>query len=423
VIWRASPFAGLTALALLLGGGPGCASSPGAERPDPGVAPASVPFGARPMTYPAGTIFPTVERALLDGTVTAFYDRWKAAYLTAACGGHIVKTGGGTGASDALTVSEGHGYGMVVVAFMVGHDPAARQLFDGLYRVFRASRSGGDQQLMAWALGADCRPIQPATSATDGDLDIAFALLLAHRQWGSAGTIDAVDYLGEARTLIAAIDRSEMNPSTRLPMLGDWAASGALVNATRPSDFMTGHFRVFARISGNASWRTSVDRVYDLVASLQQQWSSRTGLLPDFVADTHTSPRPPPGLLLESENDGQYGWNACRVPWRLGSDFAVSGDARARAALAKMAAWIEGESQGRPGSVVDGYRLDGARIGKGPSAAYIAPFGVAAMVDVAHQRFLDAVWSWLESRPPEGYYADSIRLLSLIVMSGNWWSP
>jgi endo-1,4-beta-D-glucanase Y len=286
--------------------------------------------------------------------------------------------------------------------------------------VFRANRSGGDQQLMAWAIGADCRPIQPATSATDGDLDIAFALLLAHRQWGSTG---AIDYLGEGRALIAAIDRSEMSATTRLPRLGDWAAAGALAHATRPSDFMPGHFRLFARSTGNADWRTSVERIYDLVATLQQQGSSRTGLLPDFVADTDRNPRPPAGKLLESDNDGHYGWNACRVPWRLGSDFVLSGDPRARAALATMAAWIEAESQGRPGSVVDGYRLDGGKIGKGPSAAYIAPFGVAAMVHPGHQRFLDAIWSWLESRPLEGYYADSIRLFSMMVMSGNWWSP
>jgi endo-1,4-beta-D-glucanase Y len=79
---------------------------------------------------------------------------------------------------------------------MAGHDAKAQELFDGLYQVFRSQPSNLNRQLMAWAIGSDCKAIQPATSATDGDLDIAFALLLANRQWGSAGTID---YAGEAR--------------------------------------------------------------------------------------------------------------------------------------------------------------------------------------------------------------------------------
>ena len=48
-------------------------------------------------------------------------------------------------------------------------------------------------------------------SATDGDLDIAFGLLLADKQWGSAG---AINYLAEARKVIAAIKMFEMNQNS-----------------------------------------------------------------------------------------------------------------------------------------------------------------------------------------------------------------
>src|SRR5687768_16034232 len=95
------------------------------------------PFGSRSLKYPAGTVVPSGGNAALDAAVTSFYDRWKAAYLQPLCGGHVVKTGGGTGADDAMTVSEGHGYGMIVTAVMAGHDPRAQELFDGLYKVFR----------------------------------------------------------------------------------------------------------------------------------------------------------------------------------------------------------------------------------------------------------------------------------------------
>ncbi|MBK7196651.1 MAG: hypothetical protein IPH80_29580 [Myxococcales bacterium] len=55
---------------------------------------------------------------------------------------------------------------------------------------------------MAWAQDAACHTAPGATTATDADLDIAYALLLADRQWGSAG---AIDYRGAALRMLAAI--------------------------------------------------------------------------------------------------------------------------------------------------------------------------------------------------------------------------
>ena len=397
----------------------------GGSGPAPAPAMMPTPFGSHRHSYPAGTIRPTGAQPELDAAVASVYDLWKAKYLIATCGGQVIRTGGGTGAGNALTVSEGHGYGMLITAIMAGHDPKAQELFDGLYRVFRSQPSNLNRQLMAWAIGSDCKAIQPATSATDGDLDIAFALLLANRQWGSAG---AIDYAGEARKVIAAIGASEMNATTGLPLLGDWARQSALAWATRPSDFMLDHFRAFGALTGSGGWMNTVDKIYALTNTVQLKFSPDTGLLPDFVTDTQTTtPRPPNGELLESDNDDDYGWNSCRVPWRLGTDWVVSGDDRARQALQRINGWIKTATGGDPGKIVDGYRLDGSALGQGDSAAFIAPFGVAALVDAGHQAWLDAIWRRLTTQAgnggSEGYYADSIKLLSLIVMSGNWWSP
>ena len=54
--------------------------------------------------------------------------------------------------------------------------------------------------------------------------------------------------------------------------------------------------------------------------------------------------------------------------------------------------------------------------------AFTAPFAVAAMSDpggagVARR----ALGGDRRRAPPEGYYADSIRLQSMLVVSGNWW--
>ena len=61
----------------------------------------------------------------------------------------------------------------------------------------------------------------------------------------------------------------------------------------------------------------------------------RTGLLPDFVVRG----RPAKPRYLEGEHDGHYAWNACRTPWRIGTDAALSGDPGARAAVARMSRW------------------------------------------------------------------------------------
>lgn len=34
-----------------------------------------------------------------------------------------------------------------------------------------------------------------------------------------------------------------------------------------------------------------------------------------------------------------YAFNACRVPWRMATDYLISGDARAKAIVARMVDW------------------------------------------------------------------------------------
>jgi endo-1,4-beta-D-glucanase Y len=406
-------------------GGPnGAGGGSGADgnRGNPGMRPA--PFGSHAFTYPAGVIFPGSDQASRDDAVARFYDRWKAAYVASGCGGRYVRTGGGTGAKDAITVSEGHGYGMIATALMAGHDPDARATFDGFVRVLRGFPSQINRDLMSWAVGANCQPIAGPNSASDGDLDVAFALLLANRQWGSNGDID---YFAEATRVIGAIARSEMNTETSLPLLGDWATSGAFYYAARPSDFMADHFRAFVPVKDGTLFLAAVDRVYNIVDRLQSGVGQGTGLVPDFVIGTNNDLRPAPADFLEAPTDGDYSYNSCRVPWRLGTDYVVSGDVRARAALERLTAFAKSKSGGDPTRIAPGYRLDGTALSM-PSAnsangAFVGPFAVAAMIDGSHQAWLDALWVWMVDKDLQDYYADSIRLLSMLVVSGNWWAP
>jgi len=382
------------------------------------------PFGTHGGYVTAGVILPSGHsQAELDAATAAYYDTWKATYLVAGCnaGEYRVKTSPATG---AYTVSEGHGYGMLIAVIMDGHDPDAHAIFDGLYAYYRAHPSNNDAALMAWAQDQGCNDVLGADSATDGDLDIAYALLLADRQWGSTG---AIDYHAAALAIIDGILASDVHPADSI-LVGDWTSAGdAYYTGTRPSDFMTDHLRAFGIASGVARWTDVVDHTYAVVDYLQVHSAPATGLLPDFaVGADGATPGPAPANWLEGPDDGAYAYNACRVPWRLATDYLMYGEPRARAAVRRLEAWARTATGGDPTQLRDGYALDGTVTGSSPELAFVAPMAVGAMIEPAagtNQPWLDALWDEMAARPTGEYYGDTIKLLAMIVASGNWWKP
>ncbi|HEU5101624.1 MAG TPA: glycosyl hydrolase family 8, partial [Roseiflexaceae bacterium] len=380
--------------------------------------------------YTTGTIKPSQHtQAQLDTAVQVAYRAWKQAYLKSGCGEgrYYVDPGddvSGGKLARSISISEGHGYGMVIAALMAGADPNAKQIFDGLFAFFRDHPSSGSPDLMAWKQLEGCLNIdlRNTGSATDGDMDIAYALLLADRQWGSGGPID---YQGEALKVIAALKSEALNPRTRTILLGDWVSptNTKYGRATRSSDFMVEHLRAYAAASGDATWTSVADQAYTIIAGIQHEHSPTTGLLPDFIEGVDNAPRPASPGFLEGEKDGQYNYNACRAPWRIAADYLLAGDSRALAALRPINAWLRGATGGDPGKVVGGYKLDGTALVSYYEPAFAAPFAVGMMVEPENQDWLNAAWDRLADGSSDGYYSDSLRMQALIVMSGNWWSP
>jgi hypothetical protein len=384
------------------------------------------PFGSRPMPYAAGAIGPShVSQSTLDQAVRDFYDAWKARYLRQECdtGRYVVEAKVGPG---NLTVSEAHGYGMTITALLAGHEPAAQAVFDGMYAYFREHPTATHARLMSWNQNTSCTDVQGNASASDGDLDIAFALLLADKQWGSCG---AVDYLGEALLMLADIKSGDVDSTGEYVLLGDWTTPSEpqYYLATRSSDFMPAHYRSFAAASADPTWTAVLNRTYQIVDAMQTTYSPATGLLPDFVIDPLTAPQPAAPFFLEGPNDGAYGYNACRDPWRLATDFLVSGDTRAHDAVEAISDWIQSATGGDPALIRSGYQLNGTPSPDTDylSMAFVGPLGVGAMVDASNQAWLNAVWDLAVATPldAEAYYENTLKLLSMIVMSGNWWAP
>lgn len=384
------------------------------------------PFGSHAFAYVSRTIKPGhVSQTQMDDDTKAFYEKWKAHYLKSDCGqDQYYVWSQGVSDPEGIATSEGMGYGMMIAAFMAGYDPAAKAIFNGLYRFVQDHPSESSSDLMAWLQVTDCQTGEDgAGPASDGDIDIAFALFLADAQWGSQGEIN---YRAEALRRTAAVLAYEINKSTYYVHIGDPAIFPSHQDGTRTSDFIFDHFRTFEEISGDALWSSVIDRCYTILAKVQ---NSSTGLLPDFVRNAGTAPAAAGPYWLESPYDGHYYYNACRDPWRIGTDYLVSGDARALSALGRINSWIHSSTSENPAHVNNGYLLNGTKLpgDETPELAFLAPLGVSAMVDSGNQEWLNALWDLVVAREIndelDGYFGNTIKMLTMIVMSGNWWAP
>ncbi|WP_332814709.1 glycosyl hydrolase family 8 [Ramlibacter sp.] len=424
------------ALAACGGGGGGSAASDlatGVDNASTGIVgastarrsvdgPNSYPFGSRLDPYVAG-ILPSAAAGQMDSVIRSSYDAWKARAIVdvpTVPGGKAVKFGN---SGTYLTVSEGMGYGMLITVLMAGHDAEARAIFDGLLATVRArpaySIPDVGRWLLDWRLTIDGSSTDAAGggwNAMDGDLDIAMALLMADRQWGSTG---AWNYKQEAIETINAMKAWNMKENGTTKGM-------ATPHVSRTSDYMTGHFRAFKRATGDALWDRAIDRSYELIDRMQTVFSPNCGLMPDFIIHTDTdNPIPSPGGYGDFvDTEGYYYANAQRNPWRWGTDYVTSGDTRWRDVCNKLVGFVQGDTGGEASRISAGYHLDGYAMDRSYSPeGMIGPMLCGAMVDPRFQAFLDNLWNWNAGNFTTDYYDSELQLIPMIVASGNWWNP
>ncbi len=367
--------------------------------------------------YVPGTLRPSVSQATQDQVLQKYYDFWKKNFLTTKCGS-------GTYAvlskdADHSFVAEGEGYGVTISAMMADKDPQARAIVDGIVKFVKAHPSVNNKDLHAAEQDANCKSVNGSDSATDGDLEIAYGLLIADTKWGSTGS---VNYKAEAVRIINAIKKSEVNNSTKFTLLGDWGNDAEYKNSSRSSDWMPGHLRAFAKATGDSFWDSVRTRSETAVSQLQSQYAPNTGLLPDFVVNANSTPKPAPADFLEGPYDGKYSWNACRDPWRLGADAISASGSAAAAQVRKMNTWIKSATGGDPSKIQSGYSLSGTKTESGQHPCFTAPFAVAAMTDPGSQAWLDKLWTSIAAFAPDStdYYGTGITVQVLLILTGNY---
>jgi endo-1,4-beta-D-glucanase Y len=377
----------------------------------------AIPEITDPGFYPGAKIRPTMSPEKQREAVLRYYESWKDTFVTQACGDDAYQVVSPDAAYPF--VAEGQGYGLVITASMASLDPEAKKIFDGILHYVLEHPSTNNPDLTAAEQDSSCADASGGNSATDGDMDIAYGLLLADKQWGSNGD---VNYAQLAIKRIAAIKRSEVHPTTKLMLLGDWstAQDGDLYATSRSSDWIVHHFRVFKAATGDPFWDDVLRAHQTAIASLQGTASPGTGLLPDFAQAGESTVRPVGGKVLESPRDGDYYFNACRTPWRIGLDAITSADSTSITAAQKINQWAVKATGGDPDRFAAGYTLDGRRLQDTSINTFWAPLAVAAMTDQTSQAWLDALWEKMVATPiaPKAYFGTTIQLQVMLIVSG-----
>jgi hypothetical protein len=198
-------------------------------------------------------------------------------------------------------------------------------------------------------------------------------------------------------------------------------------NNNRTSDYMIGHFRAYKKATGDALWDRAVDRAYELLDIMQTRFSPGVGPdagLRDQHEHKHALRPPPASSVTTTTREHLYHWNACRNPWRFASDYLLSGDARFASVTGKMIDFFQSSSGGNPSNIGTGYQMDGTQVAGGARRCLPGPDLCRRLrgqaVPALRRRHVG-----LEREPPDHRLLRTaeIQLLSMVVASGNWWTP
>ena len=358
----------------------------------------------------------TYPRQADAGDARAAFQRWRDEIVTSdgARGGLRTRRPDTPDGQATSTVSEGIAYGMLIAVMF---DDQA--MFDGFWTYARCflNKSG----LMDWYIAPDGQKPLAVGAASDADEDMAWALVMADRQWGGSGSLGET-YASIARRLIDAIYETEVDHDRYADMFlpgDDWRGRDVF----NPSYFAPNQYRLFGEVSGKVdAWRRVVDRGYEVLErSLNDASGNRhNGLVPAWCDSSGSPVEAFPGAMKN------YQYDSARTPFRMAQDFAFYRDERARAYLAKTSAFFAGVGAE---ALVDGYTLDGkpAPDPRSPaqnpgSAVFVACAAAGAMHDPSYADFVDAAYARVRTGrllTRSRYYNHCWTVLGLLMLTGN----
>ncbi|OFI48746.1 hypothetical protein BG261_06360 [Floricoccus tropicus] len=304
-----------------------------------------------------------------------------------------------------MTVSEAQGYGMLIEIDASKKGWSKQENFDKLTEYYKAHTISENNDLMAWKQTEDVNSTSMVTSdenntsATDGDLDIAYALFEADELWGSEGNYN---YKEIANSILNDLLKYNYQSSNNLLLVGDWARSTEDKNSlVRTSDLIVPYYQYFYKKTGIDTWKLIAEKSIKVLNDLSLK--TDTGLMPDFIQVYGDDVQIANGRVLESEHDGDYYWNANRVPLRL----AGTGAELTQTKEKLLAFFAERKT------ISAGYRLNGQDLVDYSSTAFTSPVAVLANYeDSGSNLAVKSKNETLKNALGSSYYADTLQVLS-----------
>jgi endo-1,4-beta-D-glucanase Y len=393
------------------GGGLGGASGTGgaAGTPDAGTGPrdatGSVDGGPR---FVPGRGMCTLPPAASDAALQAAWASWKTDLVTSdGAGGFQRVKRPNSGNPFNSSNSEGIAYGMIAAVYL-----GDQSLFDNLWKYEQLwIQSDG---LMNWEINPQGTAASGTGAATDGDEDMAFALVMADRKWGGRGSL-ATTYLDAAKKQIAAIWASEVDHTMGDVLApGDQFGGAQIINI---SYLAPAYYRIFGQVTGNvADWNRVVESSYRV---LQAALNTANGNANNGLVPAWSTPAGVP--MAPAGKPTNYQLDSCRTPFRIAQDYCWNNEPRALAYLQQISGFYAGIGATH---LVDGYALNGApQPNTGLAlAAFVGPAGVGAMATPPYFKLRDDAYAAVASLTLLGdslYYNESWTVLSLIMMNGR----
>ncbi|WP_440237560.1 glycosyl hydrolase family 8, partial [Cytophaga sp.] len=369
---------------------------------------ATVPFGSKiaasaspyaygivPTNLPTGAYTPASNLYGKSQDAYNAYNTWKSTYVQACGSQYRVLFDDGSS-----TVSEGIGYGMLLAAYA-----ADKALFDGLWAYYKANSNGNG--LMNWKMSG-CTGTAGSNGATDADLDAAMALIVASKQWPSSTS--PYTYSTEATTLITAIKTYEIHNTSYQAINGDGWGMGS--TCRNPSYQAPAYYRQFAtQVSSQATtWNNAVTAAYTL---LNANRNTTTGLVSNWSD--------PSGAPNSCNGSNEYGYDACRNPWRMAVDVLWTGNSTAQTNFCvPIASYVNGKGASGAGGPVAQSGGSGT-----VNATFVSTYaaGICGATST-YQTIMNSMYTkTVGTVDASGYFGNTLRVISLFVQTGNFWNP
>jgi len=307
---------------------------------------------------------------------TAFARRYMAA------DGRVIDT-----ANNGVSHSEGQGYAMFFAAFFKD-----KPRFDRLWGWTDRNLGRREDALFAWRFDPRARvaPVADFNNATDGDIFIAWALLMAHEAWGNPAHFSAAQRI--TRDLLGSCVVQVGQRTVLLPgAAGFQDAAGTVINL---SYYSFPALRALSHLVPDRRWAL-LER--DGIALIQAARFGRWHLPPDWLLVQNNSGPPIPA----PQRPARFSWDALRIPLNLAwNHLDVSRFA------AERLFWDDVVHAHRPPAWVD------LRTGETPP--YRGHAGVQAVHALLRQRSGASVGEYLRVAQAPDYFGASLVLQSRI---------